>query len=539
MIKINDEINIHFPMGLSPRKQQIDALEFCKKSINVGKKNILMGLPTGSGKSYFVIMFANWYRNYINNSAKFDIITNTKILQEQYINDYPFIENLKGTSNYYCGYHKTNCSEGKEMNRILKRICKNCPYDIAKYRWMDSDISITNFALFISMSLYTENIIQKKSNVLIIDEAHDFESTFSSFISIKLNKNTLKKCGFSQNIQSNYNKIFKKIKTPNNFIDFIQNEFIDDIQGIYDNHIEKTKNASEKNIKTLYKTQISYCNNLIEQLESLITTYNKDKNNWALDISYNDKNIELNLQPIWGYPYMENILWKNYDHIIFMSGTLLDKGMFSYINGLDIKLTTYKEMNSPFDIKKRPIFYIKGIGKMTFKEKEITFNKQIKIIEKILKKYKNKKGIIHTTNYEIANWIKDKIKDKRLMFHKSDDRDKIYDKFIKSKKPMVMVSPSMITGISLNDELSRFAIIVKIGYPNISSNKIKSRQQSNRDWYNFSTISSLIQAYGRIIRSNDDYGDTFILDDSFSNVLKYNSKYLPRYFTNAIKVLKN
>jgi len=125
-----------------------------------------------------------------------------------------------------------------------------------------------------------------------------------------------------------------------------------------------------------------------------------------------------------------------------------------------------------------------------------------------------------------------------LLFHKSDDRDKIYDKFIKSKTSKVMVSPSMTTGISLNDDLSRFAIMLKVPYPNISSNRIKERQKSNRNWYSFKTCSDMIQAYGRIVRSEDDHGDTFILDESFSNILKYNSKYLPRYFTNAIKVLK-
>jgi len=539
MIKINDEIDIHFPMELKPRKQQIEMLEFCKKSINNGKKYILINAPTGSGKSYLTIMLANFYKNFIDKSAKFDIITNSKILQEQYIKDFPFMESLKGASNYYCTTHKTDCSEGKELNRIMKRKCENCPYDIAKYRWIDSDISITNFALFITMSLFTDTIQQRKSNVLIIDEAHSFEDTFSSFISTKLNKNLLKKCGFNQSIQMGYNRIFKKIKTTEDFIRFIQEDFIDNINNLHDNHIKSIGKKDDKSMKISIRKQMVFCNKLLEQLETLLETYHKNKSNWSLDISYDkDNNVNLNFQPIWGYPYLNKTIWENYDHIIFMSGTLLDKNMFSYINGLNPELSTYKEMDSVFDIKNRLLYYIK-VGKMTYKEKEVTFNEQIKVIEKILKKYKNDKGIIHTTNYEIANWIENKIKDKRLMFHKSDNRDKMYEKFTKSKKPMVMVSPSMTTGISLNGDMSRFAIITKIGYPNLSSNKVKSRQLSNRDWYNFSAVSLLIQSYGRIVRSEDDYGDTFILDESFSNLLKYNSKYLPRYFTNAIKVLKN
>jgi len=426
MININDDINIYFPLKLKPRKQQIDALNFCKKSINNGKKYILLNAPTGSGKSYFNIMFINWYKNFINSEAKFDILTNSKILQDQYTKDFDFIKDLKGMSNYRCFEHNTNCSEGKEINKILKRKCDRCPYDYAKLKWMEADIGISNFALFISMSLYTENIIKKESNVLIIDESHDFESVFCNFISTKLNKNTLKKCGFPQTSFIKFDRIFKKIKTPDDFIKFIENDFINNIQNIYDNHTKKVKNENDKNIRTLQRKQILYCSKLLERLDNLIDTYYKNKNNWTLDISYDkNKDIDINLQPIWGYPYLKKIIWDNYDHIIFMSGTLLNKNMFSYINGIEPELTTYMEMDSVFNVKKRPLYYMK-IGKMTYKEKSKTFDNQVDVINKILKKYKNDKGIIHTFNYEIVDWIKNKIKDKRLIFHNSDDRDKMY-----------------------------------------------------------------------------------------------------------------
>ena len=538
MIKINDNLNIYFPLELKPREQQIEALEFTKKSINNGKKNILLNLPTGAGKSYFIIMFANWYKNFINNNAKFDIITNSKILQSQYVNDFPFIKSLKGTSNYYCDFHKTNCSEGKELNKVLKRVCNNCPYDYAKRMWIDSDIGSSNFALFISLALYTENLEQKNSNVLIIDEAHDFESVFCDFISTKLSKNVLKKCGLSQILQTNYLREFKKIKKHEDFIRFIENDFLNNIQNHHEKLTENIRKESEKNIKNIKSKQLSYCLSLIEKLDKLIENYYKYKDNWSLDISYDkENNIELILQPIWGYPFLNDIIWKNYDHIIFMSGTLLDKKMYSYINGLDENITTYKEMNSVFDVKKRPLYYIK-VGKMTYKEKEKTFENQIEVINKILKKYKDKKGIIHTVNYELNNWLKEKIICDRFIFHDPDNREEKYQEFLESNEPKIMISPSMMSGIDLHSDRARFAIMLKIPYPNISSNKIKARQKSNKDWYNFKTCSDIIQTYGRTIRSESDYSDTFLLDESFSNILKYNSKYLPRYFTNAIKILK-
>jgi Rad3-related DNA helicase len=540
MMEFEDKLDeVYFPLDLKPREQQLEAVEFCEKSIRDGNKYMMLNMSTGTGKSYFTIMFANWYKDNINNNAKFDIITNSKILQYQYTNDFPFIASLKGMNNYYCNFHNTDCSEGKEINKILKRTCDSCPYDKAKNRWLKSEMTITNFALYISMLLYTENLDSKKSNVLIIDEAHEFESVFCDFISTKFSDITLKKCGFSQIRRSNYMKEFKKIKIPDDFIRFVDETFIGDLYGQMDHLTEKLKKSyGDNTMSSTYQKQLTYINGMIEKLKNLLKIYEDNPGNWTIDKLFDkNKNIEIILQPIWAYPYMKELIWDKYDHVIFMSGTILNKEMFSYLNGIDSNLSTYLEIDSPFDVKKRPLYYIK-VGKMTYNDKQETFKRQLEVVKKILKKYKDKKGIIHTYNYELSNWIKEHLKDKRLMFHDSDNREKIFDKFVKSKRPVVMVSPSMMSGVDLKDDLSRFAIILKIPYPNISSNKIKNRQKSNKEWYNFMTVSTLIQMYGRTIRSVDDYSDTFILDESFSNILKYNSKYLPKYFTNAIKLLK-
>ena len=65
MVNIDDKVNIYFPMEMKPREQQIDLIQKCKKSINSGKKFLLINAPTGSGKSYLTIMLSNWYKNYI------------------------------------------------------------------------------------------------------------------------------------------------------------------------------------------------------------------------------------------------------------------------------------------------------------------------------------------------------------------------------------------------------------------------------------------------------------------------------------------
>ena len=69
-------------------------------------------------------------------------------------------------------------------------------------------------------------------------------------------------------------------------------------------------------------------------------------------------------------------------------------------------------------------------------------------------------------------------------------------------------------------------------------NSIKKRLEINKEWYSLKTCADLIQMSGRGVRNHEDYCDTFILDDSFSNLLQYSYKYLPKWYTESIKVLK-
>jgi len=227
MIKVDDK-NIYFPIKFSPREYQIKALDFMKRSILSGRKFMLLNMPTGTGKSFMSVgMFANWYRNFINEEAKFDILTNSKVLQQQYLRDFPFIKNYKGKSNYYCETYDTDCGNGKELNRIMQGYCSNCPYDVAKNSWIKGDVSLTNFHLFNTLSLYQPQLIKERnSNVLIIDEGHDFESVFSDFLSTKISARYLKRCGFTLKEVEEYDKKISRIKTIIKYLDFLSTNLL-------------------------------------------------------------------------------------------------------------------------------------------------------------------------------------------------------------------------------------------------------------------------------------------------------------------------
>lgn len=536
----------------TPRPEQSKCLDFIIKSKqdNPNTKFFLLNMPTGIGKSHTAMMISDWYTTSIDKNAKIDIITAGKILQDQYDDTYESINNLKGKENYECVQYACSCSNGKEFNRLNKTSCDFCPYDSAKGSFISGRVSLTNFYLYLIYALYNNGVMeQRKASVLIVDECHEFDDVMSDFISIKITESTIKKLKFINELE-----ILKKLKKVSTivqyitFLEYLLGEVIDTIEALdksmqggrnykqdkRDLRISKITGGLNSDVKLMQV--ISDLKQYQLKIDLFLKEYKASPNNWVLETYMNEKlaQKELSLEPIWAYDYLDKYVWSKYDMVILMSGTILDKNIFSNLNGLDNDRAVYYSVKSPFPSKNRPIYYM-PLGKMSYLKKEETFENYKPYLHKILKKYDGKKGIIHTNSFELANWIQRGVDNPRLIFHESINKDEMLRKHFESDDPTVFVSPSVGTGVSFDHDRSRFQIIAKIPYPSLGSQKNKMRQKNNPDWYAWKTVCGLLQMTGRSIRSKTDYADTIIIDGSFSDILRYSSHFLPDWVQESIK----
>ena len=383
-----------------------------------------------------------------------------------------------------------------------------------------------------------------------VSNCHEFDDVMSDFISIKITEFIIKKFKFS-----NDKEILRRLKlvtTIAEYVDFLiylNGELITTVEQMGGSMSSSNRSAkSDKRdlkLSKLLKTKNSDVKvmQLITELkqyqlkiEVFLKEYKSNPDNWVLESYYNEKTKqkELSLEPIWAYDYLDKYVFANYDMVFMMSGTILDKNLFCQLNGLDVERAVYYSISSPFPLKNRQIYYM-PIGKMSYKNKEETFKKYIPYIQKLLDKYKNKKGIIHTNSFELAKWIEVSVKNDRLVFHDSSNKDEVLKKHKESEEDSVIVSPSMDTGVSFDNDHARFQIISKVPYPSLNSQKNKLRMKNNPDWYSWKTCCTIQQACGRIIRSDIDYGDTIIIDGSFGDVMRYSSHFLTDWFQESIK----
>ena len=101
-----------------PRPQQLEILDFVKNSIeSENKKFMMVDAPTGVGKSFAAVMIADWYIKEVNPRARVTMLTNSKILQDQYVKDFDFISSLKGSNSYWCRNSMMACGESKILNK--------------------------------------------------------------------------------------------------------------------------------------------------------------------------------------------------------------------------------------------------------------------------------------------------------------------------------------------------------------------------------------------------------------------------------------
>lgn len=535
----------------TPRAEQNEALEFIVKthSESPNTKFYLMNMPVGSGKSHLAMMISDWYTSKVDKNAKVDIITAGKILQDQYDVTYESIKNLKGKENYSCKSYSTSCANGKEFNRLNKTTCDFCPYDESKNGYLGGKVSLTNFHLYLIYAIYNQKMFeQRESNVLIVDECHEFDDVMSDFITIKITESLVKRLKFTNEYQ--IVKALSKVKSIENYIEFLKyfnNEIKTTIATIdgslvpnrditsdkRDLKISTITNSPNKDVKMMQI--ISDLKQYLIKIDIFLKEYDANPDNWVLESNYNEKTKqrELSLEPIWAYDYLDKYVWSNYDVVVLMSGTILDKKLFSELNGLDSDRSVYYSLDSPFAQENRKVYYM-PLGKMSFTKKEETFKNYVPYLHKILKKYEMQKGIIHTNSFELSDWIKRDVENSRLLFHDSSTRDEMLKLHMDSKDPLVFVSPSVGTGVSFDHEKSRFQIISKIPYPSLNSQKNKLRQKNNPEWYSWKTVAGLLQMCGRSIRSKTDWADTIILDGSFSDLLRFSSNYFPNWFLESI-----
>ena len=533
-----------------------------------GVKVVLMDCPTGSGKST-IALCASWVLNTYGKTGY--ILASDISLQEQYEKDLKKFNmrygSVKGIDNYMCIDNDEKNSLGS--CRIRSKPPKSmycygeCPYFSARNIAAKTSTSVLNYAYWLIMQNYVnmhsdEEILFPPRDFTICDEAHKIVDIIQNHYSPRFDKKTKDKL-------ERLTAFFEVRKVRDHRVQL--QSILVDINSIYREEDQDKLFSLLKNIEVNLETYIPSYNKLKTVVKEQYGNENVPREwkdalrlcDWIKDFhckieDYCDIISSTSVRNIVKNPGMDdeivfNCLEESYmmnkyfnkwtGFTILMSATFADP--VDYLKGMAITSAKYVKMESTFNFDRSPIYFYNK-RKMSYATMEKNVPWLCKTINDILDEHKEENGIIHSASYsltmKILSGLSDKNKRRILVYNGTEEKKQVLE-ILKRDKSKVLMGPSILEGLDLKDNISRFQIFAKVPYLSLGDKFVSVKMKINPNWYRWKAILSILQGVGRSVRHENDYAVTYFLDAALADLIHASRRSFPQDFLNRIKVVSD
>lgn len=568
-----NDILEYFPLA-ELRPKQVKACTFIQRKVEEGFTDIVIGAPTGIGKSAIGVAAAHWIASHIPTNGcdrgAYYLVTQ-KLLQDQITNDIPRYKDccsnsfsIKSSTEYECPEFG-NCAIGRRSSKaaeklmemsaerrdritkaIAERKAKNpddpkahkskrcsclsegqCSYMVAKSAWLRADLSVTNYAFLFAAKTYTQDI--KPRQLLVLDEAHNVPDQIIHFVDASVSLSQVKKW-------TNFTGI-PDFKNINEYVDWIEKIYVPRLLEVYA-QLEDIESLSD-GLDEKTSKEVTELDSYICKLARAVAQIKEKAENWVFWKEDNRDNTDSQyiVRPIYSGPFVQELIKSVAPIRLYLSAYPGIPEIFCRDLGLDTKKVAWLNLNSDFPIENRRIHYF-PTGSMGSSSKKDSLPTVLRSVVKIAKHNSTTRGLIHCTSYELGETVQAALtsadSSRPVIFPKNaDERDQAFKTHSISPNS-ILISPSMREGFDFAGDKARWQILVKLPYPFLGDKQVARKLQLDPDWYQMKTIMDVIQACGRICRSKEDYGTTFILDGDFERLYNKNAWMLPSWFKDAI-----
>lgn len=557
------------------RKGQLEAVLDIVQTFFKGEKNLyLLDAPTGSGKSVIAMIVAGFLTKY---QMRGYILASDLSLQAQYETDIRQANlnwgSIKGVDNYTCAVNNEKFSLGDcRMKNISYEEAENlicwreCGYLTNRKRAIQSPVALLNYSFWLIQRNYVEARQQEKGKAVpfqkrdftICDEAHKIPEIVQNHFSPRVGPETGIKA------DELYGFLRKKgLKTPRMTPALVKLQ----IKKLQDENKEPKVFSLLKELE-LCMADYSDCGaQMKEKVGAMFPGEKEVPREWRFAMGLADwiKDVHCKFEDYnhiisqVGVQYMiknpqgggnivfncleEKFMMNKYFHEqagfkLLMTATMGDATDF--LKAIGGKKCTYRRIESTFDFEKSPIFFYPE-KRMSMALRDQNFEWMKNTVQSILEKHKDESGIIHSGSYEISGKLVQALPDemrKRIVFYtNSQEKNEAMKKFI-LEPAMVLIGPSLLEGINLFEERSRFQIFVKVPFPSLGDKFVAAKMNYRPEWYDAKTIIAILQGVGRSVRSEKDWAMTYFLDGCLSDLFRRRRNAFPPEFQNRIKIVK-
>jgi Rad3-related DNA helicase len=521
------------------------------------KKNYLLSAPTGAGKSRIAICVAGVLAM---KGLKGYILTSDLALHDQYEADISRYNlsfgHCKGIDNYLCSENGEKHSLGdckiRHLNpHAIKGLdCyRECPYYSRRDHASKADVVVTTYSYWLVQMNYVmekmEDPLFVERDFTICDEAHKVTGIVQKHFSPVINDNTFSMIERLRTFLAEHNMavdysgseikdVLNKIAAcEDNTKLLMYNKQFEKIMWSFVEHADEIKKFvgkkyAGKQIPKEWLKGMNLCD-FAKDVHCKFEDYNKIIINTdirAMIKNMNGTNIQFNC--IDERYLMEKHFHDKTKFSTFMTATMGDpKEFLKSVKGNNARSNV---MQSTFDFSKSPI-YVYMTKSMSFKNKEASFPWVIGKIDEIIKSHEGLNGIIHSGSYANSKKIYEGLKDNSriIMYNGSDEKkESLFD--FSGTAGKILMGPSILEGIDLYDDKSRFQIFAKVPYASLGDKFVSTKMKIDPEWYSFQAILHMLQGVGRSVRNEQDWAETFILDSDVMILLRKYKKHFPQDF---------
>ncbi len=499
---------------------------------NKGYRDIVLEAPTGIGKTAMGATISAW----MHAAVSFDhtarpggyILVQQKVLQDQIERELDRLGGstraalIKSSIEYTCPHFK-RCSAGLIEKRCACLSAGSCAYRQAKGRFLNAVVAVTNYAYFFTERLYVGNI--ERRHGLVLDECHSLARSLLRFVDVKISEETLDQ--FAPEVDA---RDLRTITTLAEFTRWIAEVYLP--AATAQAELLLALNDSDESVQEAYETK-QHC----LKVGAFLERATRDPSGWVFwDEEDRDRCVSLIARPLDAAPYFEELVGKAAPLRVYMSAYPGEKGVFCRELGLDPQRVAWIRMKSPFDVKRRAV-HLLAVGSLSRQNQEQSLPAALRVMVRIAEAH-SERGIIHTHSYKLADAAERALREAgmgaRIVYPKTaDDRDGAL-KLHAAAPGAILISPSVGEGFDFRGELARWQVIMKTPFASLGDKHVAALAARDSTWYKMETVKALLQTCGRVCRSEDDHGETFILDEDAGRLLRETQNVLPRWFKAAI-----
>lgn len=475
-----------------------------------GNELVLLDDPCGGGKSLLAYMV----RQYLDVDGYY--LVGTKSLQDQLERNLE-LPVIKGRANYvpngvedYTGHWQdpdcSDCDYTSQSDMCSYCVVPDtCPYDVAKDCAAGDELPCANYSY--ALGEWTSPRSRFRDRGLVVcDESDTIPDELMGFVSVDISPRAQQRLGLRpperKTVESSWPEWF----------DYAIPHLEDERAVMYGKSLE-VKRARARLDKLIQKLQF----------------VSDDLDGWV----YEYANDYISFKPVMVDKTAPRYLWAHGQRFLCMTGSGGSPEQFVADTGFEGPWA-YVSAPSTFAVERRPI-YVAPAARMTKKTEDVERPKMAAALESVIAMYPGKKMLVHTVSYSLTKYLNDYLDDPRVVAYIGSEQKVAAIETFETTDDAVLLAPSLDRGYD-NPDID-VCVICKVPSPYLGSKQIQKRLYETvggSKWYANITIQTLVQQYGRVMRSEDDEGVTIVLDAMFATFYGKWKSWFPAHVREAV-----